>query len=365
MIHHLGNEWIDIDIIVVHGPHSWETEHQEGVEEVTYAFWEQLQHALTKRARPHAPFFIVGDANLLLSHAQACYEGIGQHQPAKEATHYAGVFGDLLEDHQLALPCTYRKIHHGQRRIFKTILKHGGPRRLDYIAVPKTWLAATAKSLVLEHFDAYTIIYDHKLVAVEIKGSLISRKALATVPRLDKRWIQSRFEEELNQAVHFTEWQEVPHWTLDQHGHRQDLTRIIHGATEAVTAKKIKPRKPFVTDAIVEVSANRARLIRSKSREEKQATRFDQQRVIAAWKELSHWIAGHRRPTHEPLGIFMEIPMENLLKIANYKCLPTSLAKGVNRKSRNGESRGCPETLPTDPTEQFKGSFEGLLGFLR
>ena len=63
-------------------------------------------------------------------------------------------------------------------------MKHGGPRRLDYIAVPKTWLAATTKSLVLEHFDAYTIIYDHKPVAVEIEGSMTSRKALAKVPRL-------------------------------------------------------------------------------------------------------------------------------------------------------------------------------------
>ena len=174
MIVHLGNEWIDIDLIVAHAPHSWETKRQEGAEELTYAFWEQLQHALTKRARPHAPLFFLGDANLELSHAQACYEGIGQHQPAKEATHYADIFGEFLENHHLALPCTYRKIHQGQRHTLKTTLKHGGPRRLDYIAVPTTWLAATTKSLVLEHFDAYTIIYDHKPVAVEIMGSLIS-----------------------------------------------------------------------------------------------------------------------------------------------------------------------------------------------
>ena len=172
-------------------------------------------------------------------------------------------------------------------------MKHGGPRRLDYITVPKTWLAATTKSLVLEHFDAYTIIYDHKPVAVEIKGSLISQnktKTLATVPRLDKRWIQSRVEEELNQAVCYTEWQEVPHATLDQHEHRHELTKIIHGATEAVSAKKIKPMKPYVTEEILDVSAHRARLIKSKSREEKQAKRFDQKQVIAAWKEISHWI---------------------------------------------------------------------------
>ena len=57
MIVHLGDTWIDIDIIVAHAPHSWETKHQEGAETQTYAFWEQLGAALTKRAKPHAAFF--------------------------------------------------------------------------------------------------------------------------------------------------------------------------------------------------------------------------------------------------------------------------------------------------------------------
>ena len=61
MIVHLGNEWIDLDVIVAHAPHSWDTKHDEGAEEVTYAFWEQLQPALTKRAQSHAPpFFVSG-----------------------------------------------------------------------------------------------------------------------------------------------------------------------------------------------------------------------------------------------------------------------------------------------------------------
>ena len=57
MIVHLGNGWIDLDVIVAHAPHSCDTKHDEGAEEVTYAFWEKLQLALTKRAKPHAPFF--------------------------------------------------------------------------------------------------------------------------------------------------------------------------------------------------------------------------------------------------------------------------------------------------------------------
>ena len=69
MIVHLGNAWIDIDIIVAHALLSLETKHQGGAEEVTCAFWEQLQHALTKRARPHALIFFLGDANLELSHS--------------------------------------------------------------------------------------------------------------------------------------------------------------------------------------------------------------------------------------------------------------------------------------------------------
>ena len=67
MIVHLGNNWIDIDVIVAHAPHSWETKHHEGAEEQTYAFWEQLGVALTKRAKPHAPLFFLGDANMELS----------------------------------------------------------------------------------------------------------------------------------------------------------------------------------------------------------------------------------------------------------------------------------------------------------
>ena len=54
MIFDLGNEWIDLDVIVAHAPQSWDTKRDEGAEEVTYAFREQLQFALTKRAKPHA-----------------------------------------------------------------------------------------------------------------------------------------------------------------------------------------------------------------------------------------------------------------------------------------------------------------------
>ena len=145
--------------------------------------------------------------------------------------------------------------------------------RWDYIAIPRTWLAATTKSLVLEHFDAFTLIYDHKPVAIEIKGSLMFRAALSTIPRLDKRLIQSRVQEEFGQAVRYAEMQHVPHWSMDQHEHRRELTKIIHEATEGVASTKIKPRKPYATDAILEVSAHRARCNKTKHREEQPVKR--------------------------------------------------------------------------------------------
>ena len=129
-------------------------------------------------------------------------------------------------------------------------------------------LAATTKSFVLEHFDVYIAIYYNKFVAVEIKGSMISTKAFETIPRLDKIWIQTGVEEELNQAVHYIQWQQMFHWTFDQHEHGQELTNIIHGITEQVSAKKIRPKKPYVSDESLEVSAHRTRLIKSISREE-------------------------------------------------------------------------------------------------
>ena len=147
--------------------------------------------------------------------------------------------------------------------------------------------------------------------------------------------------------MRFTEWQEVPHWTLDQHEHRQELTKIIHGATEAVSAKKIKPMKPYVTEEILEVSAHRARLIKSKSREEKQAKCFDQQRFIVAWKEITHWIAGHRRPTHELLMFFAEfqsricqrLPDTNVYQLLWHKALKAKAKAGKAEVALRGYQR--------------------------
>ena len=117
--------------------------------------------------------------------------------------------------------------------------------------------------------------------------------------------------------MRFTEWQEVPHWTWDQHEHRQELTRIIHGATEVVTARKIKPRKLHATKEILEVRAHRARLIRSKPREEKQAKRFDQKQIIVAWKKISLDCRASASDTRAS-GEFLGIPIENVPKTARF-----------------------------------------------
>ena len=69
--------------------------------------------------------------------------------------------------------------------------------------------------------------------------------------------IKSRVQEELQQVVHYAEMQPVPHWSMDQHEHRQELTRIIHEAKECVSATKVKPRKPYVIDAVPEVSVSK------------------------------------------------------------------------------------------------------------
>ena len=164
--------------------------------------------------------------------------------------------------------------------------------------------AAATKFLVLEHLDANAIMYKHKPVAVEIKGSIMSHEAISKIPRFQKRWIKSRAQTELQQVVHYAEAQPVPHWSMGQHEHRQELTRIIHEATEGVSATKVKPMKPYVTDAILEVSSYRARLIRTKHREEQQVRRLDRKRIFAVWKEVTHWTAGHKCPTDVPLSSF-------------------------------------------------------------
>ena len=82
--------------------------------------------------------------------------------------------------------------------------------------------------MVLEHFYAYIEIYDHKPAAVEIKGSIVSQDANSKVPRLDNRWIASRDPTEFSQAVEYATQPPVPHCSLNEHEHRQELINIMH-----------------------------------------------------------------------------------------------------------------------------------------
>ena len=133
----------------------------------------------------------------------------------------------------------------------------------------------------MEHFDAYTLVYDHTPAAVEIKGSIVSQEIISKIPRLDKRWIASIVSKELQQAVDYASQQPVPHWSMNQHEHRQELTKIVHEATQGVKTTKVKPRKPNVTADILEVSAHRDRLIKSKHREEQQTKRLVRKMIFS------------------------------------------------------------------------------------
>ena len=50
--------------------------------------------------------------------------------------------------------------------------------------------------------------------------------------------------------------------------------------------QKVKPVKLYVTDAILEVSASRARAITTKHGMEYQLKRFDMKKIFAVWKEV-------------------------------------------------------------------------------
>ena len=43
LIVHIGNAWIEMDVVVAHAQHFWDTKHQEGAEEIIDAFWDSLK----------------------------------------------------------------------------------------------------------------------------------------------------------------------------------------------------------------------------------------------------------------------------------------------------------------------------------
>ena len=98
----------------------------------------------------------------------------------------------------------------------------------------------------------------------------------------------------------------------------------MHTAANGVKANKVKPMKPYVTAEILDVSAHRARLIKTKHREEQQAKRHDRKKLFAVWRDVTHWVAGHRRPTHVDLDTFGPF---------RFRIYPTSEGKNVYHRS--------------------------------
>ena len=82
------------------------------------------------------------------------------------------------------------------------------------------------------------------------------------------------------------------------HEHRQAITSIAHEAAEGVRANIVRPMKLDATHEMMEVAGHRARLIRQRHREEKQATFLCTRRVFILWKETSTLVSGHQQLTH-------------------------------------------------------------------
>ena len=124
MIVNICATWLKFDVVAVvaHASHSWDFRKytnisEDGIEEEdaepqSVKFWERLTHALAQRPLPHCPLLFVGDANIDLSHLQACYQGVGEHQAAREATSYALFVGECVGAHQLSLLATLPPFAH-------------------------------------------------------------------------------------------------------------------------------------------------------------------------------------------------------------------------------------------------------------
>ena len=225
--------WIQFDIVVAHAPHSWDprkhkgTQHDgievEDAEAQAVKCWEHLSATLAKRPLPHRPLVLLADVNIEVSHAQVCYKGLGDHQVAKEATPYAGIFAEFIEAHQLALPSIFRSCHKGPRRIFAGNFSQ---RRIDFVGVPYTWLDGVTPSRVFDQFDILSA-RDHYPLFVLVKGYIVSNETMPSSPRLDARWICKRDPIELNAAFGALARTSLLAWHFDVHAHRAALTQIV------------------------------------------------------------------------------------------------------------------------------------------
>ena len=146
-------------VVVGHGPHSRRAEAERRL------WWDGLHSSLASLVNPSEDLLFLVDANARVgSH---CSPFIGPDGAEKESPN-GTLFHEFLQSWRLCLPATLGK-HSGDHRTWTS--PQGTQSRLDFIAVPLTWLPSVVRTQVMPDIDLGHARADHFLTLLQFQGS--------------------------------------------------------------------------------------------------------------------------------------------------------------------------------------------------
>ncbi|CAL1136602.1 unnamed protein product, partial [Cladocopium goreaui] len=162
LLAHVCNEHVDFWIAVIYAPQSG----------ISHSEREEWWHTMTTLLHT-----IIGDRDLVLLIDANAATGEADDQHAfhndDKATSSTPLLRDLLVAQRLCLPATSDRHQGDQETWICPATNHG--HRIDYVAIPKTWLSSCTISRTIPELDLGNL-GDHTAVGLEVQWTQFSRR---------------------------------------------------------------------------------------------------------------------------------------------------------------------------------------------
>ena len=234
-------------------------------------FWRERSAEIAKI--PGAPPLIVlTDANGRLGTQVSPAVG---PVDAEEETAAGGAFHDFLLRHHLCAPATFGECHSGASWTWCGAL--GGRHRLDYVAIPQSWMCFDLCSSTWPELETLQKRYDH----IPARLNCVFGRVLPGAPGLETTFRRracrpNDLDPALDRARFLAslQGQPLPSWDKDVDLHFEQLVRNWTDAGRAVEGSAIKkPRQSFLTNATMELVEARKAIRRYLKQEESELQR--------------------------------------------------------------------------------------------
>ena len=241
-------------LAVAHAPHSGAEAH------IRATWWEELVSALAKFE--HVVLLI--DANARLGTVESVAVGTGGFAQSEDDNGRA--FHAALLELGLWVPATFAP---RDEQAFTWTTPTGRPHRLDYVAVPiawKEWCDARDGSTmcaVLHDFDTLAKGEDHRPAVVRLMTT-VARGTSGTRWR-PPRYCESALRCPLRGETFRAALSAMPtiDWTLGVDRHAKVLAgRVQEAAEQAFGGQQRRPRRPYISDEVLELVLMRRRVRR-------------------------------------------------------------------------------------------------------